>query len=87
MIFQTADLSKDGYVNLKEFEELYLKVDYRPVDDIAARRIEEIVEMAQERNLNMRQFFELFDKNKSEEIDKEEFYSFIRYIAPKIKDR
>ena len=43
--------------------------------------------MAQQRNLNMRQFFELFDKNKSEEIDKEEFYSFIRYIAPKIKDR
>lgn len=43
--------------------------------------------MAQARNLNIRQFFDLFDKDKSSEIDKEEFYSFIRYIAPKINPR
>lgn len=63
-----------------------MNVDYRPVDDIAARRIQEIVAMAQERKLNIRQFFDLFDKDKSSEIDKEEFTAFIRYIAPKIKD-
>lgn len=86
MIFRTADLSKDGFVNLNQFSELFLNVDYRPIDDIAARRIQEIVAMAQEKNLNIRQFFDLFDKDKSSEIDQEEFKAFIRYIAPKIKD-
>ena len=42
--------------------------------------------MAFERNLNVRQFFDLFDKDKSSEIDVEEFKSFIKYIAPKICD-
>ena len=42
--------------------------------------------MAFERKLNIRQFFDLFDKDKSSSIDKEEFYSFIKYIAPAIND-
>lgn len=85
-LFSTADLSKDGFVDLNEFEELFLKVDYRPADDIASRRIQEIVAMAQERKLNIRQFFDLFDKDKSSEIDQAEFRDFIYYIAPKITD-
>ena len=40
--------------------------------------------MAQARNLNVRQFFDLFDKDKDSEIDIEEFVSFIRYIAPQL---
>ena len=56
------------------------------MNDIASRRIEEISKMAQARNLNIRQFFDLFDKDKSSSIDMKEFYEFIRYIAPAISD-
>lgn len=40
--------------------------------------------MAQNRQINIKDFFNLFDKNKSSEIDMQEFYSFIKYIAPQI---
>ena len=40
--------------------------------------------MAQARSLNVRQFFDLFDKDKNSEIDFEEFVAFIRYIAPQL---
>lgn len=39
-IFQAADTSKDGFVNLDEFRSFFVEVDYRPVEDIGARRIE-----------------------------------------------
>lgn len=45
-IFMAVDSSKDGFVDLQEFKQFYVEVDYRPTDDIAARRIEEIVKMA-----------------------------------------
>ena len=40
--------------------------------------------MAKARGLNIRQFFEMFDKNKSGTIDKQEFLDFIKEIAPQI---
>ena len=83
-IFSAADTTQDGWINISEFKKFYIEVDYRPIEDIAARRIEEIVKMAQARNLNVRQFFDLFDKDKDSEIDIEEFVSFIRYIAPSL---
>lgn len=43
--------------------------------------------MAQSRNINIRDFFNLFDKDKSSKIDVQEFYSFIKYIAPQIPDQ
>lgn len=38
-IFEAADFSRDGLVNMQEFAEFFLEVDYRPFKDIASRRI------------------------------------------------
>lgn len=81
-----ADESKDGLVSPDEFREFFLDVDYRSMDDIASRRIEEIVKMAQAKQLNIQEFFNLFDQDKSGDIDMKEFYKFIHYIAPAYPD-
>ena len=43
--------------------------------------------MAEARGLDVVQLFKIFDKNKSADIDYEQFFTFIKYIAPAIKDR
>ena len=50
---------------------MFCEVDYRPADDIASRRIQEIIAMAKARGLNIRSFFDMFDTNKSGTIDKD----------------
>ena len=63
---------------------MFCQVDYRPEDDIASRRIQEIIAMAKARGLSIRSFFEMFDTNKSGTIDRKEFFDLIKQIAPQI---
>jgi calcium-binding protein CML len=68
-LFLLADESKNGKVSLDEFYELFCNIDYRSSEDIASRRVQEIISLAQARNIQLRQFFEMFDTDQSNTID------------------
>lgn len=73
-------------VDFAQFIQMFCSTDYRPEEDIAGRRIQEIVAMAKSRGLNIRGLFKAFDANKSGAIDNEQFVSLIRKIAPEISN-
>lgn len=67
-IFNEVDTSKDGHVSVQEFNSIFNEYDFRDVNDIAGRIIVDLKEIIKAHDINVRQIFDNFDKDKSGDL-------------------
>lgn len=78
MLFEMLDKSKDGILNFEEFKDLIVENDFRPADDIAGRHLQELIDVAKRRNIEVAKLFKAYDRDLSGMIDRKEFGRMVK---------
>ncbi|KRX07671.1 Protein kinase-like domain [Pseudocohnilembus persalinus] len=84
-VFQKVDVSGDGQISFKEFQQLFNEYDFSELGDLASNLINELREIIISYKLNLSDIFKNFDKDKQGTLDILEFEHLLRIIAPGLK--
>ncbi|KAL4439078.1 hypothetical protein ABPG74_008853 [Tetrahymena malaccensis] len=85
-IFRVVDTSNDKKISLQEFASIFCQYDFADIDDPAQILITDLKEIIKANQLNLKEIFSNFDKDKLGTLDKQEFERLIRVVAPALKD-